>query len=82
MVQSVSSPNIFLRGGSEMKVVYPICCGIDVHKTFLVATLITYMGMTPKYSKKRFSIYNKTLLQLKQWLIENDCHDVCMESTG
>ncbi len=21
-----------------MKVVYPICCGVDVHKTFLVAT--------------------------------------------
>ena len=24
-----------------MKVVYPICCGVDVHKSFLVGTIIT-----------------------------------------
>lgn len=24
-----------------MKVVYPICCGVDVHKTFLVGTIIS-----------------------------------------
>lgn len=65
-----------------MKVVYPICCGVDVHKTFLVATLITSQGITPKYSKKRFSTFNNSILQFKQWLIDNDCYDVCMESTG
>lgn len=65
-----------------MKVVYPICCGIDVHKTFLVATLITSQGITPKYSKKRFSTFNNSILQFKQWLVHNDCYDVCMESTG
>jgi transposase len=65
-----------------MKVVYPICCGIDVHKTFLVATLITSQGITPHYSKKRFSTFNNSILQFKQWLIDNNCFDVCMESTG
>ena len=65
-----------------MKVVYPICCGVDVHKTFLVATIITSHGITPHYSKKRFSTFNKSILQFKQWLIDNDCFDVCMESTG
>ena len=65
-----------------MKVVYPICCGIDVHKTFIVATLITSEGITPQYSKKRFSTFNKSILQFKQWLIDNNCFDVCMESTG
>jgi len=65
-----------------MKVVYPICCGVDVHKTFLVATIITSQGMTPQYSKKRFSTFNNSILQFKQWLIDNNCHDVCMESTG
>ena len=65
-----------------MKVVYPICCGVDVHKTFLVATLITSKGITPNYTKKRFSTFNNSILQLKQWLIENNCFDVCMESTG
>lgn len=65
-----------------MKVVYPICCGVDVHKTFLVATLITSKGITPHYSKKRFSTFNNSILQFKQWLIDNSCYDVCMESTG
>ncbi len=65
-----------------MKVVYPICCGVDVHKTFLVATIITSQGITPHYSKKRFSTFNNSILQFKQWLIENNCFDVCMESTG
>jgi len=65
-----------------MKVVYPICCGVDVHKTFLVATIITSQGLTPHYSKKRFSTFNNSILQFKQWLVDNDCFDVCMESTG
>ena len=65
-----------------MKVVYPICCGVDVHKTFLVATIITSQGITPHYSKKRFSTFNNSILQFKQWLLGNNCFDVCMESTG
>jgi len=65
-----------------MKVVYPICCGVDVHKTFLVATIITSEGITPHYSKKRFSTFNNSIRQFKQWLVDNNCFDVCMESTG
>ncbi|MCX7921651.1 MAG: IS110 family transposase [Clostridia bacterium] len=65
-----------------MKVIYPICCGVDVHKTFLVATLITSEGITPHYSKRRFSTFNNSILQFKQWLIDNNCFDICMESTG
>jgi len=65
-----------------MKIVYPICCGVDVHKTFLVATIITSKGITPHYSKKRFSTFNNSILQFKQWLIDNNCFDMCMESTG
>ncbi len=65
-----------------MKVLYPICCGVDVHKTFLVATLIISQGITPHYFKKRFSTFNNSILQFKQWLIDNNCFDVCMESTG
>ncbi len=65
-----------------MNVVYPICCGVDVHKNFLVATIITSQGFTPHYSKKRFSTFNNSILQFKQWLIDNNCFDVCMESTG
>jgi len=65
-----------------MKVVYPTCCGIDVHKSFLVATIIKTEGITPSYQKKRFSTFNNEILRLKRWLLENNCRDVCMESTG
>ena len=66
-----------------MKVVYPVCCGVDVHKTFLVATIIsTTSGVSPKYSKKRFSTFNSSILNFKNWLIQNNCFNLCMESTG
>jgi len=65
-----------------VKVVYPICCGVDIHKTFFVATLITTLGIVPHYQKRRFSTFNSQILAFKQWLIENNCFDVCMESTG
>lgn len=65
-----------------MKLTYPICCGIDVHKTFLVATIITSNYESPKYRRKRFSTSYRGLLAFKQWLLDNNCKDVCMESTG
>jgi transposase len=66
-----------------MKVVYQTCCGVDVHKSFLVATIIkTTSGAEPSYQKKRFSTFNNSILQFKDWLIENNCKDICMESTG
>lgn len=66
-----------------MRLVYPVCCGVDVHKTFLVATIITTTNsVLPKYQQKRFSTYYSGLLDFKQWLLANNCKDVCMESTG
>ena len=66
-----------------MRLVYPVCCGVDVHKTFLVATIITITNsIFPKYRQKRFSTYYSGLLDFKQWLLDNNCKDVCMESTG
>lgn len=54
-------------GGKEMKIAYPICCGVDVHKTFLVATIITTRppGLEAEYQKKRFSTFNNSLLAFK-----------------
>ena len=65
-----------------MKVIYPKACGVDVHKSFIVAVICDSTGQTTKYSKKRFSTFNNSLTQFKDWLIENDCQNVCMESTG
>ena len=66
-----------------MKVVYSVCCGVDVHKTFLVATIIsTTGGIEPHYQKKRFSTFGRALHNFADWLHANHCLDVCMESTG
>jgi transposase len=66
-----------------LKVVYPVCCGVDVHKSFLVGTIIsTDNGIQPHYQKKRFSTYNGDLHKFANWLYANDCLDLCMESTG
>ena len=73
----------FTKGAFAMKVTYQTCCGVDVHKSFLVATIVkTTGGIEPSYQKKRFSTLNNFILEFKQWLLENNCHDVCMESTG
>ena len=38
-----------------MKVTYQTCCSVDVHKSFLVATIVkTTGGVEPSYQKKRF----------------------------
>lgn len=64
-----------------MKIVRPICCGMDVHKNTIVATI----GITDKkkriteYIQETFNTLNPDLLQLKQWLID---HNACMKSTG
>ena len=66
-----------------LKIVYKICCGIDVHKTFVVACVATTnkQGVTT-YDNHRFSTYTKGLKELLQWLLAHNCKDVCMESTG
>jgi len=66
-----------------MDIAYPVCCGIDVHKKFFVATVIkTTNNLKADYIKERFSTFNSSIRRFKQWLIENKCYDVCMESTG
>ncbi len=44
-----------------MKVTYQTCCGVDVHKSFLVATIVkTTGGIELSYQKKRFSTFNNS----------------------
>ena len=66
-----------------LKIVYPICCGMDVHKSFIVACIASTndKGVTT-YKSKRFSTFTNDLCFCAKWLAENNCQDVCMESTG
>ncbi len=65
-----------------MEVIYSKACGVDVHKRFIIAVICDSSSANPKYIRKRFSTFNNQLIAFKNWLIEHDCQNVCMESTG
>lgn len=66
-----------------LKIVFPICCGIDVHKKFVVATVgITNESGVTDYQTKQFSTFTEDLQHLLNWLKSKSCIHVCMESTG
>lgn len=57
--------------------------GLDVHKSFVIVVIkSTSEDGTVKTVKKRFSTFRSDLEDLRDWLLQNDCHHVCMESTG
>lgn len=65
-----------------MEIVYPRVCGVDVHKSFIVAVICVSDSIKPHYIKKRFSTFHNALLDFRTWLLDYDCQNVCMESTG
>lgn len=50
-----------------LKIVYPICCGIDVHKKFIIATIAsTAESNITTYKTSRFNTITKDLLDFKK----------------
>lgn len=56
-----------------------IVCGADIHKKFLIATILSRDGTK---ITKRFGMTLDELLNFKNWVIENGCEQVAVESTG
>jgi len=54
-------------------------CGIDVHKSFLVATILTCDAAK---ETKEFNTGLEDLINLRDWLMEKHCQRVAIESTG
>ena len=66
-----------------LKVVYPICAGIDVHKNFMtVAIITTRKNGIYETEVKTFSTMLNGIEAAMRWLLDHDCHVVVMESTG
>jgi transposase len=66
-----------------MEIVHPICCGCDVHKKIIVATIaVTDKNLITQYTTESFSTLNSDLIRFRTWLTDHNCFDVCMESTG
>lgn len=65
-----------------MNVRYPRCCGIDDHKSFVIACLSIREGGESRKEVRRFSTMSRDLITLRNWLLEAGCTHVGMESTG
>lgn len=66
-----------------MRIVHPVCCGMDIHKNIIVATIATTdsKGITT-YEQSTFSTMNHDVVRLRDWLLSRNCRFACMESTG
>jgi transposase len=66
-----------------MDVIYPRCCGLDVHKRGVVACLVTPgPAGAPTKEVRAFGTMTDDLLALSDWLTAAGCTHVAMESTG
>jgi transposase len=72
------------RGAREIiRVVHERCCGLDIHKRFVVACLlVTASEGTVHKEARTSSAMTNDLLALADWLRAADCGLVVMESTG
>ena len=66
-----------------MQVEHPVCGGIDVHKDTLTACLrrVDANGQVRKEGRE-CATTSLSLLALSDWLVEQHCPVVAMESTG
>lgn len=66
-----------------MQVVYPRCCGLDIHKKSIVAcVLLTDPDGTFHRFVRTFGTMTADLLTLDDWLSFHGVTHVAMESTG
>lgn len=68
---------------SVLSIVHQQCCGLDIHKDKISATVIlTHEDGTIEEDISEFGTFTDDLFQLKEWLLSVGCHVVAMESTG
>lgn len=66
-----------------MEVMHACCCGLDVHKKFVVACLISFgTDGSPQKEIRTFGTMTQELLGMADWLAEAGCSHIAMESTG
>ena len=66
-----------------VSVLHPVCCGLDIHKQFVTACLMTIDSMGKETSLlESFGTFTDDLVRLREWLLEHECPIVALESTG
>ncbi len=65
-----------------MQVLYPRCCGIDIHKASITACVLVAEGKSKERYRLRCGTMTRDLLALADWLMGFGVTHVAMESTG
>jgi transposase len=65
-----------------MQVLYPRCCGLDVHKDTVTACPRLVIDGKILKEVRTFATTTAGLISLSEWLAENKCTHVAMEATG
>jgi len=66
-----------------MEVLYPCCCGLEVHKKSITACVLwAELKGAVRKEKRRFGTFTAELLSLADWLHACGVTHVAMESTG
>src|SRR5690348_7650553 len=70
-----------------MEVVHGRCCGLAIHKRFVVACLLQTdpageVRKRPEGTRRTFGTMTADLLALLDWLVAAECRQVAMESTS
>ena len=65
-----------------MEVLYPRCCGLDVHTSSITACVLLAQAGKPLKHIRRFGCTTRELRDLVAWLRELGVEHVAMESTG
>ena len=58
------------------------CCGVDVHDKMIEACILKGLTDEPELIRKQFSTLPHELKNFAQWLTDNECYHIAMESTG
>jgi transposase len=73
--QEILLPNLW----SIMTTMYTIAAGLDIHKRFIMATILWASG---EKIQRRFERTAQGILAIKEWILENKCQVVACESTS
>jgi transposase len=65
-----------------MEVLYPCCAGLDVHQRSVTGCLRVVEGREVRQEVRTFATTISGLLELSDWLSDQRCTHVAMESTG
>src|SRR5689334_22397539 len=68
--------------GDGMELVYPRCCGLDIHKASVTACVLVMEGAKRHKMVRRFGTATAHIQELAEWLDGLGVQQVAMEATG